>query len=331
MTGARPLCLLFFAAVFSAALRFLPGATAPLGCLLAAMAATGLTAFFARGRALPERLSALPGGGIARLVLTAVLALAAASELRSFACRVRETLLPDAPLWVLVMLMAVAAFWVARGGIAALGRLGQLTVPVVAAVFVGTFLLCTEYFDVYNLVPTGGVLDGICAPLALLATALTVPVFVSDAGKRLPLTVGAAGLMMTAAVTAVHAVLGPVLAERIPYSFTAAIRAAGVPGALERVESAVAAISAMSDLLLTALLLLTLSRLNARPTPGQPAPMAGTAIPAAIVTGTALLLTAKEFLPERTICLIAAAAAAALPVYLAVTEALLRRKRATAR
>lgn len=275
----RQLLALEFAALLSPALQYLPGQSA---------AAAGEAGWLSAIAALPAflvlawGLSRLPEGmGLAgglELAFGRVLGRAAtaayllwglvclAAQLRGYGQRFLSTGYRNVSLASFIVILLGLALWLAWGKLSAFARAGEIFY-LILCVTVGAVLVFALFnVETQNFLPVwtedlGGIARSALPGLGVLGYAvfggfLAGEVRRGPGDRRRPLKWAAAFcLTLTATQLVCMGSFGPTLLARMETPFYMAAKSIGLRGGFQRVESAVLAVWALSDLALTGLLI----------------------------------------------------------------------------
>ena len=278
--SARQLRMLLFAALLSPAIQVLPGQTAALA---------GRSAWLSALPALPLLLvlclamnslnrAAPPEGGLAEVIRQAlgpvlgrgVLAayllwgiILLGADARRYALRFLSTSYRNAPLVLFVIILLLAALWVARGPLPALARAGEvvclaLGIALGLILFFGLFQI--RWTNVFPLwiedLPSAG---AACLPVLAVLGYSAFAGFLAGGEKEarggwIRWAVVVWGVLTLLQLVCLGS-LGPALTLRTDAPFFMVVKGVGVQGAFERVESVIIALWVLSDLSLLCLIL----------------------------------------------------------------------------
>lgn len=278
--SARQLRMLLFAALLSPAIQVLPGQTAALagrGSWLSALPALPLMVLLCLAlHSLNQAL--LPNQGLASMIRKALgpvlgsMVLGAyllwgvvllGADARRYALRFLSTSYRNAPLVLFIIILLLAALWVARGPLSALARLGEMVCLALAIalglmLFFGLFQIrAAHVFPLWiQDLPSIG---AACLPVLAVLGYSVFGSFLggggtSGKGKWVKWAAVVCGVLTLLQVVCLGC-LGSALTLRTDAPFFMVVKGIGVQGAFERVESVIIALWVLSDLSLLCLIL----------------------------------------------------------------------------
>lgn len=275
----RQLLALEFAALLSPALQYLPGqsaAAAGEAGWLSAIAALPVLLLLAWGLGrLPEG-TALSGGlerafgRAAGRAVTAVYLLwglvCLACQLRAYGQRFMSTDYRNTSLSAFVVILLGLGLWLAWGKLSDFARAGEIFYLILCVTVGAVVVFAAFHMEAQNVLPVwtedlGGAARSALPALGVLGYAVFGG-FLAGQVRRRPGDRGRAlrwaaalCLTLTAVQLACMGAFGPALLKRMEAPFYMAAKSIGLRGGFQRVESAVLAVWALSDLALTGLLL----------------------------------------------------------------------------
>lgn len=312
----RQILALEFAALLSPALQYLPGQSAgeagEAGWLsaIAALPAFLLLAWglgrLPEGTGLAGGLELAFGRAVGKAATAAYLLwglVCLACQLRAYGQRFMSTDYRNTSLSAYVVILLGLAVWLAWGKLSAFARAGEIFYLILCVTVGAVVVFASFNIEAQNFLPVwtedlGGAARSALPALGVLGYAVFGG-FLAGQVRRRPGDRGralrwAAAFCLT--LTAVQLVcmgsFGPALLERMEAPFYMAAKSIGLRGGFQRVESAVLAVWALSDLALTGLLLFAccvmakeLFGLKRRRT---------AAVPAAVLGGAGALLLFRD-------------------------------------
>lgn len=311
------LMALLFGALLGPAAELLPGAAAQAG-VTGALAVLGGGIAMGGAGLLLGRLTA-PGGGLARglaeafgglfgkLVLSLYIMwcqVLLTLRLRLSAQRLLGSGERDGAVWFFLLALGGMALWMAHGHLGALGRTAQLFFTALGVT--GGVVLVLALFQgkggnllsawTWSAAGAGELLRPGLSALGwgLFGAFLFQKAPEEKTGRRWLGWTAAAGLVLVIAQVIVIGRFGPQLTVRLDSPFFQLAKSVGVEGAFQRVESIVAAIWVLSDLLLLTGILWCMRRIGAVLCPKLPAPALVT-IAALTAMVAALALFGEKF------------------------------------
>ncbi len=279
----RQLLAVLFAALLSPALHSLPGqsaAAAGEAGWLSALAALPVFLLLAWGlcrllRGLPEgtglagAFQTVLGGPLGKLVCATYLLwglVCLSAVLRSYGQRFLSTGYRNVSLGAYVVILLGLAVWLAWGKLSAFARAGEIFYLILCVTVGAVVVFALFNVEAQNVLPlwVEDVPAAARSALPALGT-LGYAVFAGflaggvrrkpEDGRRAMKWAAAFCLALTAVQFVCMGSFGPALLEKMEAPFFMAAKSIGLRGGFQRVESAVLAVWALSDLALTALLL----------------------------------------------------------------------------
>lgn len=279
----RQLLALLFAALLSPAVQTLPGRSAAIageaGWLSALIAMPALLALcwglFRLFRRLPEG-TGLAGafeltlGRTLGKLLTLLYLLwgltALSANLRAYGQRFLTTSYRNVSLWGFILILLGLALWLARGKLSAFARAGEIFYLILCLALGGVLLFALFNLETRNVLPIWaedlpGAARSAIPALGVLGYAVLGAFLAGDVrrrreDRRRALRWGAAFcLLLTALQFISMGSFGPGLIARMEVPLFMTAKSIGLQGGFQRVESVVVAVWALSDLVLTGLLM----------------------------------------------------------------------------